>query len=313
MLNEYVSVIIPAYNAERHLAETIDSVISQTYPYVECIIIDDGSTDETAAVAQRYGNRVILVRQENRKLPEARNAGMRLAKGDYVTFLDADDLITPTKIEHQVAYLRKHQGADAVYCKVRYFSDEKPGEFYSLKRPTPEGDILPALVYGNFIPVHSTLIRKRMIDALCVPFRNFPALEDWDFLLRLSLSGCRFGFLDEELADYRMHAGGMSRNETLMFEAKLKVIETIAEESREALLKRELSPDSVVSYHRADLGKALIINGRKDQGIAEISEASLHSFRRKSSYVLFSLAARVVGTGLLRCIHHLTNSCRKRQ
>lgn len=305
------SVIIPAYNAEKFIAEAIDSVLSQTHDNVECIVVDDGSSDRTAEIAHAFGERVFVISQENRKLPEARNTGIRHATGEYISFLDADDRIARTKIEHQLAYLQAHPDCGAVYSRINYFDEDNPGQLYALRRPTPQGDILDHLVYGNFIPVHSSLFMRRVVDTV-VGFRGFAALEDWDFLLRLAVAGCRFGFLDEATAEYRMHAGGMSADNILMFRAKLEVISDLARSSAPFLTQRGINPEVVVNYHLADLGKALILHGATKEGVAAIREASRKEIPQRGAFLLFAAAARLLGPHLLKSLYELSYARRKR-
>ena len=108
-MNSLVSIIIPAYNAEQWLDECLRSVLAQTWPTCEILVIDDGSTDRTASVAEQYaGPRLKLIRQPNRGAAAARNTGLKSARGDYIQFLDADDLLATDKIEHQINLLRQH-------------------------------------------------------------------------------------------------------------------------------------------------------------------------------------------------------------
>lgn len=129
-----VSVIIPVYNSEAHLAETIQSVINQSWDYKELIIIDDGSTDSSLAIARSYENSWIKVyQQENRGAAKTRNLGLKYAKGDFVQYLDADDLISPNKIEFQVNELIQYPKHVAV-CSTIHF---KRTEEISTSLPSP--------------------------------------------------------------------------------------------------------------------------------------------------------------------------------
>ena len=103
-----VSVVIPAYNCERYLGRAIRSVLAQTYPRIECIVVDDGSTDGTAEVIDRFGSAVRAIRQENGGAAAARNAGIRTATGRYIAFLDADDYWLRNKLELQIHILEKN-------------------------------------------------------------------------------------------------------------------------------------------------------------------------------------------------------------
>ena len=122
-----VSVVVPAFNAGRFLPETLKSVLRQTYPHWECLVVDDGSTDDTAAVARAACESDPRFRyhfQRNRFCAGARNAGLGLATGEYVQFLDADDLILEEKLEAQVAILETHPEIDVSYSDYRPFQSE---------------------------------------------------------------------------------------------------------------------------------------------------------------------------------------------
>src|SRR5919112_808436 len=120
-----VSVVVPSYNYGHLIRETLESLAAQTYEHWECVVVDDGSKDDTRAVVEAYAAgdpRVRYVWQENARQGAARNNGLRHSSGDYFQFLDADDLLEPHKFERQVEYLESHPEVDVVYSGVRYFS-----------------------------------------------------------------------------------------------------------------------------------------------------------------------------------------------
>src|SRR2546427_4231674 len=119
MTKPVVSVVIPVYNGERYLADAIQSVLDQTYQNLEVIVVDDGSTDGSAAVAKRFGDAIRYVRQANGGVCQARNTGISVARGTYLAFLDQDDLWLPDKLAVQVAYLESHPEVGAVYCQCQ--------------------------------------------------------------------------------------------------------------------------------------------------------------------------------------------------
>ncbi|NEP84931.1 MAG: glycosyltransferase family 2 protein, partial [Okeania sp. SIO3B3] len=119
-----VSVIIPAYNRADLIGETVDSVLAQTHPDIEIIVIDDGSTDNTADVLATYGSALRVIRQANAGQQAARNAGIRAATGDYIAFLDSDDLWLPHRIEAQLQRFEEVPEAGLVYCDAAVFDDE---------------------------------------------------------------------------------------------------------------------------------------------------------------------------------------------
>ena len=110
-----ISVVIPAYNASKHIAETLGSVLRQSFPADEVLVIDDGSTDDTGAIAARFGAPVRVIRTPNSKLPAARNLGVREAKSEWIALIDSDDLWEENKLERQMQELTRHPEADLCY------------------------------------------------------------------------------------------------------------------------------------------------------------------------------------------------------
>jgi glycosyltransferase involved in cell wall biosynthesis len=122
-----VSILIPAYNAERYVGAALQSVLDQTWPHSEIILVDDGSTDQTFATAQKYQSaKVKILRQDNRGAAAARNAALREAQGDFLQYLDADDLLSPDKIREQVELLREHPNHLSVSSARYFFDGEDP-------------------------------------------------------------------------------------------------------------------------------------------------------------------------------------------
>ena len=134
-----ISVMIGAYNAEPYLAEAIESVFAQTHRPLELIVVDDGSTDGTAAVAQAYGDRLSFAQQENGGNGAARNRALQLATSDYFAFLDADDRFTPQKLELQLAALDADPGLDVVFGHVQEFVSPEIAEDVKaqIRNPAP--------------------------------------------------------------------------------------------------------------------------------------------------------------------------------
>ena len=120
--NGLISVIVPIYGVEKYLPECIESVTRQTYDNLQIILVDDGSRDGCGAICDRYArtdNRIVVVHQENGGAAAARNAGLRLAQGDYISFLDGDDYLEPDAYENMLAAMEEH-GADIVHGGFRY-------------------------------------------------------------------------------------------------------------------------------------------------------------------------------------------------
>ncbi len=308
-----VSVIIPAYNAEKYIAAAIESVLAQSFPGVECIVVDDGSSDRTAQIVQRFGERVCYCYQANSGRSAARNRGISLASGDYIAFLDADDLLLPEKLAQQVDYLEQHAADDAVYCRVAYFEEGRENSRYAVRRIAPAGHILPQLLFGNFITVHAPLIRTSAVERVNGYDPGLARYEDWDFFLRLAMAGSRFGFLDRCQALVRVHGENTIRDKVRMFEAKLRVAEKMEQQFSAAIMASGIDPPSLVAFHRADYGRILILAGKVQEGRAQIRQALLagKAFPHRTTFTLFAAAAAMVDYRLLATAQSLMDSIAK--
>lgn len=213
MLPPLVSIIIPSYNYGHYLTYAVDSALNQQHKNIEVLIIDDGSTDQTKEVASRYLDLpcVQYIYQKNAGLSAARNKGLSLAKGEFIQFLDADDVLGPDSIEAGVKLLQSTPSAPASVCANKLFTDTIENcSKKSWKWPT-EGGMGELLCFRNIAPPHAFLSRKALIDQI-EPFdTTLKACEDYDFWFRLF---SRFGepaALDA-LVYYRRHATSMSAN-----------------------------------------------------------------------------------------------------
>jgi glycosyltransferase involved in cell wall biosynthesis len=210
-----VSVVIPAFNATETLAATIDSVLAQTRQPLEVIVVDDGSTDATAEIAERFGPPVTCVRMPNAGVSRARNTGIERSTGDYVAFVDADDLWRPEKLERQLEALAKDERAEvSTTGRVRVDADlnevERSG--VSAFDDPCETLLLQSMALG---PISSVVIRRELARDIGGFDPRFSQCADWDLMLRLSL---RTGLapVDEPLVLYRTTPDNMSSNIDLL-------------------------------------------------------------------------------------------------
>jgi glycosyltransferase involved in cell wall biosynthesis len=182
-----ISVIIPAYNAERTIQETVKSVLEQTFSDFELIIIDDGSTDRTLDLIQKIAvPRIRCFSYENGGVAVARNRGIFHAMGEFIAFLDADDLWTSDKLERQFKALEEHSEAAVAYSWT-YFLDENENNSYADTSSFYEGDVYANLLVKNFLHNGSNcLVRKQAIDAVGLFDGTLTHCEDWDFYIRLA-------------------------------------------------------------------------------------------------------------------------------
>ena len=219
-----VSVVVAAYNAGRFLGGALDSVAAQTASGYEVVVVDDGSTDDTAEVARRHPVGVRLVRQPNAGSAAARNRGVAEARGRAVAFLDADDRWLPHKLDRQLAALEA-TGARWSYTDA-WFSDAETGRRigrWSDTHPTPDGDVARALLAGNFVTVPTVLIDRAVLDEVggfpeTLPGR--PSIsEDWALWLRVALRH-PVAVVREPCAEILHHAG--RKTETMDLDAALE-------------------------------------------------------------------------------------------
>jgi len=206
-----VSVIIPTHNRCRYLSEAVDSVLAQTYPHLEIFIVDDGSTDDTPQVLEKYGNKIKYLRQECRGVCVARNNAIRQAAGKYVAFLDDDDVWLPQKLEKEVAFLESHEDHGFVFSSFRYFSDEKAdmGE----RRRNEYEEMTYEYLYNQNLIFSTSLVtmRKECLDRFGLFDEGLVQSADYDLWLRIA-KNCKFGVIDEPLSKYRLHETNMSKN-----------------------------------------------------------------------------------------------------
>jgi len=208
-----VSAIIPAYNHGRFIAEAIDSVLAQTLPPLEVIVVDDGSTDDTAAVLARYGGRIRVLRQQNAGVAAARNAGIAAARGDYLAVLDSDDAWFPRKLELQMARFAAQPELGLVHCGAEMI--DAGGRTLSTTTNGMEGRVAEAMLRMDrevIMPQGSSIVvPKRVTEEIGGYDERLPPSEDWDFCYRIA-ARYEIGYVREVLVRYRLHGGGIHMN-----------------------------------------------------------------------------------------------------
>ena len=198
-----VSVIIPAYNKAEYTRRTVDSVLAQTYPNVEIIVVDDGSQDQTSRVMAEYGSRINYIFKANGGACSARNEGIRRGTGEYVTFLDCDDLYCVEKIQRCVDYLEKNPPFGFVYTAA-YFIDEHDEIVGLYDHPrSREGRISSRLILGDFICNSTVLVKKDVLHRAGFFDETIFTPADWDMWLRLSQIA-QAGYIRDPLIKYRI-------------------------------------------------------------------------------------------------------------
>ena len=218
-----ISVIIPVYNGEKLLEKTLKSVFGQTYPAHEIIVVDDGSTDSTPRLLERMGNKIKTRRIENAGAAAARNAGMELATGDYLAFLDADDLWFKHRLERQAEFIRQYPETGFFCCdfivRYDYLQNRLVYHYSTLKNPaelnfdTPlKKDAFTLLVKEHFVGTSSAVVLKKEVAKKAGFFdTRYKSAQDYDYWLRCSVL-TNFVVLSDALLYKKNHPTNISSN-----------------------------------------------------------------------------------------------------
>jgi len=232
-----ITTIVPCFNQSVYLAEAIESVLGQTYSNWECIIVNDGSTDDTETVATalcRRDSRIRYARKSNGGLSSARNMGLRIAKGNWIQFLDADDVIEPTKFEQHFHQIQASNYADnlVMYCDYKYGNHDNIRKEAAghIDRQFKSNEYLRELIirweHELSIPPHCFLMNSRFFIREGITFdESLPNHEDLDCWLRIFRLNPTIQYIDQKLCLYRLSAGSMSRNMALMGEGFLQLLD----------------------------------------------------------------------------------------
>jgi glycosyltransferase involved in cell wall biosynthesis len=209
-----VSVIIPCYNQERYLSACLESISKQEYRPIEIIIVDDGSADRTSQIMKNFqgiqmtGIVVKCLFQSRQGAQHARNQGLRHAKGEYIQFLDSDDLLCCEKLTEQVMVFQNNSETDIVYGDGQYLIDFHEANAIKGKVISigPSSDMIESLLSGNWVPLYSYLSRRSAVQR-CGPWDNkLEVLQDFEYFLRMALQGCRFHYRPGITGYYRKHS-----------------------------------------------------------------------------------------------------------
>lgn len=263
-----VSVVVPTHNRADLVCETIDSVLAQTYRDFEVIVVDDGSSDETPAVLAAYRDRIRVIRQPNQGVSSARNAGIGAATGEFVAFLDSDDLWLPTKLERQVALLDEDAGLGLVYSDGETFDGETscPLALFSQANRLYQGDVLHQLFVGNFISTPTPIVRRCVLDETGEFFDNEVVAEDWDMWLRIA-ARYPVGLIAEPLVRRRVHEGmkTIGRPARKQYDRCVRTIERAISREPESLarLKNQAVANIALSQGRVMVSAGDAIGARR--------------------------------------------------
>jgi glycosyltransferase involved in cell wall biosynthesis len=253
-----VSVVIPTYNCASFLGRAIDSALAQTYKDYEIIVVDDGSTDHTAEVVATYGTKLLYYYQPNRGLSSARNYTLSKAGGEFIAYLDADDMWSPKKLERQVEFLDAHPECGLVHTDVSVINEDDNilhARFNAeTARSIPQGYCLSDLLRRCHIQILSVLERRSCADKVGEFESQLLVAQDYYHWIRAAMEGFAIGYIDEALALYRWRKGSLLSSQTRLLEDLIKICQLLLNDTtlelRHGSWATAIVQDQLYTYER---------------------------------------------------------------
>lgn len=291
-----VSVIIPAYNVAEYIADTVRSVLAQTYTDYEIIVVNDGSTDATEAALEPLCGRITYLKQPNAGPSAARNTALAQARGRYIALLDGDDLWVPDYLEKMVGRLEAEPSLDLIFADAVLFGDpQSEGRLFSARHPASEPVTFERVLTRECNVCIAAVFRREWTERVGGFDPQFRGVEDFDLWLRMLKAGARFAFTTEPLLRYRRRAASLSADEVKLARGEISVYEKLLADPQVTPRECELIKE-MVRKNEAKISLALskqLIAARDFAGAAEhLSRAGAYyrSWKIKASSVALRLA-----------------------
>jgi glycosyltransferase involved in cell wall biosynthesis len=299
-----VSVIVPAYNVSRYIAEALDSVLAQTFEDYEIVVVNDGSpdTEELERVLEPYRRRIIYLKQENRGLSGARNTGIRAARAPFVGLLDGDDVWEPEFLSTMIGELRRDPSVGVLYCDAIYFGDTPEAGRTFMELHPSSGEVTFERLLAQECNVISSVVARREL-LLCAGLfdESLRSSEDFDLWLRILKAGGRISYLRRPLMRYRRHGASLSADPVWMCKHILRVLDK-AEQTLDltgaegdVLRRQRRRYEAELNFNE---GKRAFFGGDTERAIASLTKANALLPNRKVALTLRLL--RVAPRALLR-------------
>ncbi|MDE2018751.1 MAG: glycosyltransferase family 2 protein [Patescibacteria group bacterium] len=306
-----VSILINAHNSERYIGEAIDSALAQTWPNFEIVIVEDASTDRTAEIIKSYNDPRIRYfhNDHNQGIVGSRNQLLKEAKGEFFTWLDADDIYLPDRVQAEVEFLEAHPEFAGVYSNILYFFDgpldsargRAPVKFYRHIYEHWSGDIFGELLKKMFITNSAFMMRRSAYEKLGGFNPATGMVEDWEYFLRMAHNGMQIGFLDKDLIKYRLRFDSHTNfaRQVDVKKSQVKIFEN---------LKQQMTPDEREKWHidywidqrKSNLIFTLLAAGKSTEAKEIFAEIKRNmSFKRHLAFsVLQYCPAAILRTGI---------------
>lgn len=293
-----VSIVIPAYNVAGFVAETLDSALAQTFRDFEIVVVNDGSPDtaELETALQPYFDKITYVRQKNGGAAAARNAAIRLARGEFLAFLDGDDVWYPTYLAAQIDALAA-KNCDLIYADALLFGDlqSKP-ETFTINAPSVGAVTAESLIGARCnVPTSGTVVRRETVLQAGLFDENLPhgGVEDFDLWFRLAKNGARLDYQTEVLLKYRVRSSSLSGTNVDRAERSIKALNCINGKYELSETEKAVWEKRMKLYEaQLDLEKAKLCLIRKDYRQARARIAVANKFYRKEKLTVIEWLLR---------------------
>jgi glycosyltransferase involved in cell wall biosynthesis len=311
-----VSVIIPAYNVAKYIGETLESVFSQSFTDYEVIVINDGSPDTEALENElaRFGDRVNYVKQENRGASVARNAGLGAARGEFIAFLDADDLWLPGYLDEQIKFIHE-RSCDLVCADAEVFGDDVHrketymGTLMTDARPAGDLTFIGLLSAEQSVITSGVVVRRERVFAVGLFDEALRNSQDFDLWLRLALDGTRMAYQRRVLLRYRNRENSLSGDEVNVHRRELRVLEKV-ERSYDLPPAKRAEVVAVIQRRRTvlefELGKLYLARGEFTRARESFGKANQlrRSLRTRVAVWSSRIAPRLMQTIYVRRLRY---------
>lgn len=294
----HVTVVVPCYNREATVIPAIESVLTQDYPSLDVIAVDDRSTDNTLAVLRSISDERLQVAENTgpKGASGARNTGASLAQSTWIAFQDSDDLWRPGKLKRQMERVATGDWV-AVYCAMEVIDEQgqaprRIGRVPDLGATHLEGDILPELTFRSLISTQTLVVRSDVFRAVGGFDTDFRSLDDWELMLRIAQEG-RIAFVDEELVEQRMSENSITRSATKRLEAQKAILT-----KHRQLLERY---DGALAYHHHRVAGAYRADG-------QFKNAALHARLARAASPMVARYNLMLAYTILRGLFQRTGS-----
>jgi len=295
-----VSVIIPAYNRADSLSAAIESVLCQTYRNLEVVIVDDGSTDNTAEVVAGIKDpRVRYLRSNTRGgASAARNFGMERQREDYIAFQDSDDVWFPEKLEKQMRLFAQDPEVDVVYCAL-WRTEFGVRECIPLKDGRHMGgDVFDEMLKGNLVSTATAVVKRKCFDAMGMFDTSLTSLEDWDLFIRMAAS-FNFGFINEPLVESMVRQDSITADRVNWYNGYAAVIE----KNLGAFRKRR----RLLAKHLGSIGHGFCLAGDMARGRRFLARSAVTNPLRLKCIV--ALLTSLLGWRFYSAVMRLRSAC----